>query len=849
LGIDLKHPNVRSIVYWLHVIAPVVAIWLYWLHRLAGPRIKWKVGRAYAAIVFLVIAAMFYFQAQDPRNFGTVEAPSDGENYFKPSKTKSLRNTFISEHTLMNNEYCMQCHQDIYKDWYHSAHRFSSFNNPAYLASIRLFREVLMKRDGNIKASRWCAGCHDPVPLFSGAFDKPNYDDVNDPTAHAGITCVVCHGMVEINTGGAIGNGDYVMDEPIHYPFAYSKNPILKFINSALIKSKPNFHKRMFLKEFHKTSEFCSTCHKVHLPIEVTKYKEFLRGQNHYDAFLLSGVSGVGIRSFYYPPKAQENCNNCHMPPKESKDFGAKNIDDSGKLQVHNHTFLGANTAVAWFNKFDKTIEAHKKFLKGVMRVDIFGVKEGGGVSGKLHAPLRPQVPTLQPGKAYLLETVIRTVKMGHLFTQGTVDSNEVWMEVTIRSGDRVIGRSGAMDKDKEVDRWSHFVNAFVIDRKGNRIARRNAQDIFVALYNHQIPPGAGQVVHYSLNVPSDVTEPIHVELKLNYRKFDKEYMDFIARRTKLGDKLPREYELGKPYRNNLPVVVLARDEITFPVGGSKAADLPKQESKIPTWQRWNDYGIGLLLKKRGELRQAETAFKEVETLKRFDGPLNLARVYASEGRWDEAVDALNRAGKFTNPSAYPWTLLWLSGRVNRGQGNFEEAAKNFRAALDYSSAESRQKGFSFGRDYFVRNLLGGAIYDRALRIVAELPEELIADELSKLSDEERKEYDKEWSDYRKLKRRREVFIRQAISEFERTLKVDVENATAHHSLHLLYAELGENKLADHHRVLHLRYKLDETARGLATSAARAKYPWANHAAEALVIYSLQRKGAPGLNR
>ena len=78
------------------------------------------------------------------------------------------------------------------------------------------------------------------------------------------------------------------------------------------------------------------------------------------------------------------------------------------------------------------------------MRVDLFGVREGGEIDGKLIAPLRPEVPTLKPGKKYLLETVIRTLKMGHLFTQGTADSNEVWLDVTVTSGDRVIGRSGA---------------------------------------------------------------------------------------------------------------------------------------------------------------------------------------------------------------------------------------------------------------------------------------------------------------------------------------------------------------------------------------------------------------------
>ena len=36
--IDLKHPLGRNVVYWLHVALPLLAGWLYWLHRLAGPR-------------------------------------------------------------------------------------------------------------------------------------------------------------------------------------------------------------------------------------------------------------------------------------------------------------------------------------------------------------------------------------------------------------------------------------------------------------------------------------------------------------------------------------------------------------------------------------------------------------------------------------------------------------------------------------------------------------------------------------------------------------------------------------------------------------------------------------------
>ena len=135
-----------------------------------------------------------------------------------------------------------------------------------------------------------------------------------------------------------------------------------------------------------------------------------------------------------------------------------------------------------------RAIDEHRRFNEGVVRLDIFGVKQGGAIDGELVAPLRPEIPVLEPGQSYLLEIVIRTVKMGHLFTQGTVDSNQVWMEVTVTDAEREIGSSGRRNPlDNSVDPDAHFVNAYVIDREGNRIDRRNPENIFTSLYNNHL--------------------------------------------------------------------------------------------------------------------------------------------------------------------------------------------------------------------------------------------------------------------------------------------------------------------------------------------------------------------------
>ena len=796
---SIRDPGARDLLYWMHVITPLVTIGLFVLHRLAGKNIHFRPGIAWGAAAIALVAFTLVPQIVEKRAAadGSYQGPTDEKNAspFFPALARTPNDEYLPAASLMMDTYCQECHADVHEKWQHSAHRFSSFNNPAYRFSVMKTREVGMLRDGNTHSSRFCAGCHDLVPLFSGAFDDPEFGVEDDALASAGITCTGCHAITRINSPR--GNADYTIAAPQHYPFTFSSNASLQWVNQQLVKAKPAFHKKTFLKPLHEEPEFCGTCHKVHLPPELNGYK-WLRGQNHQDAYHLSGVSGHGASSFYYPPKAKHKCAECHMPLEASDDFGAAYFDESGTLKVHNHQFVGANTALPhmmgsppWVN------EAHRDFLANALRIDIFGVKAGGTINGALIAPLRPEIPVLEPGKRYLLETVLRTLTLGHLFTQGTADSNEVWLEVTVRSGDKVIGRSGHRDADGSVDPWSHFVNVYMLDRDGNRIDRRNAEDIFTPLYNNQIPPGAADVVHYALKVPENTVGDITVEVVLNYRKFDTTYLRHIR-----GDDFTY---------NDLPITAIARDEIVFQVGNS-GESVAADGVGIPAWQRWNDYGIGLLRKgQRGEMRQAEDAFRQVERLGRADGPVNRARVYLREGRLDDAAEALRRAAAF-EPPAYPWLLSLLTGRVNKQNGQLDEAIDNFRHVLNTDFELARQREFDFGQDYRVINELAQTLFERAKteRGAARLEQ-------------------------------RSRLLREAQSWFEKTLQLDPENVAAHYNLSLIHTLLGDEAEALGHRRLHEYYRIDDNAGDRAVTLHRSRNPAADHAAEAVVIYDLQR--------
>lgn len=849
----LNDQEARSIAYWAHVLTPLGCVWLYVLHRLAGPRLRWQAGLGWAAAAAVLVIGTVALHKHDPR-LAHVRTPKLGEKYFQPSSARTATGNFIPANRMMNNEYCLQCHEDLYNSWYHSAHHLSSFNNPFYMFSVRETREVVLKRDGNVQASRWCAGCHDLVPFFSGAFDDPDFDMIKHPTASAGITCVGCHSIVSLEGAqtGAIGNANYTIEEPILYPFADAPTNSLRFwLNKQITKAKPAFHNRTFLKPIHKTEEFCSACHKVSIPKAVNHYKDWLRGQNSYDSFILSGP-GHGARSFYYPPKTEPNCNNCHLPLVPSNDFAARHFNPTNTTQrfIHDHLFPSANSALAWARRaaamtngsanqppppspvqagigypipagehpqtLEAVIKAQDDFHQNNLRIDLFGLKEGGTIDHPLIGPLRPNLPALKPGQTYLLEVVVRTLRIAHLFSQGTTDSNEIWAEASATDAEgRVLGSSGALGPHREVDPWSHFLNVYMLDKDGQRIDRRNAQNIFTPLYNNQIPPGSGAVLHYRFTVPPNQRAPIRLEAKVNYRKFDTIYFNYVY---------AQGWTNGQPFQlaNELPIHVLAKDVLTLPVEGGDplpaATNAPA--SPIPAWQRWNDYGIGLLNKgdrgsEKGELIQAADAFAQVEKLGRADGPLNQARVFFKEGRLEDAVQALQRAADTNRfqPPAQRWTLAWLNGLVNKQNGYLDAAIRELTSVLDDHYPELTTRGLDFSRDYEVINELGQTLFERAKMERADPT-------------------------------RRAEFLRQAVRRFEQTLTVDSENVAAHHNLALLFAQLGDRARAEKHRLLHEKYRPDDNARDRAIAIARRANPAADHAAQAIVIYDLQRPGA-----
>lgn len=602
----------NRLVWFSHVLAIPLALVAFILHRRAHTHqlafrklALW--GGAVAA--FLGGMAILHLTEKPPQRI----VNRSGDTQFFPSSAETADGGLLDPVRFSDNGYCKDCHPDSFARWEKSAHRFSSFNNPFYRRSVELMADQVGR-----EKTKWCAGCHDPVVLFSGKMGKATlnsftYDDVE---AQQGLPCMGCHSIVEVKD--TRGNGGYVIEESKQYPFAFTKNPVLKEVNQLLIRMEPSLHRATFLKPFMREPEFCSACHKVALLPPVNEYK-WLRGQNHYDTWQDSGVSGYAVRSFYDPPKAKA-CRDCHLPDFPSKEFGSRD----GKL--HDHLFPAANTALPTIRGDSATVETIRKFLEGSITADLFAIRRGDQV-----IPIGPELPTLVPGETVVVELVLRTRRLGHPYTNGTADSNETWASFRAEAAGTKLFESGVLGPDGRLDLGSDRLNQIVLAHDGTHMDRRQPQDIHVPLYNNQIGPGAARVIHYQLKVPVGQTAPVELSAGLHYRKFSRDYSIFVH-----GPDAPE-----------LPVVDLSVDRVSLPVaGGAPAPAAAKRANEDKPWQRWNDYGIGLFL--QGDLKGAARAWTEVAKLAPEvpDGPLNLARALIAEGNLPDAERALTEADR-----------------------------------------------------------------------------------------------------------------------------------------------------------------------------------------------------------
>ena len=400
-----------------------------------------------------------------------------------------------------------------------------------------------------MKPSKWCGGCHDPAMLFSGLMDRPSAEMLTSPESQAGLGCVACHAIVSVDS--TMGQGGFTMEYPTLSDLAASEQPVMRFLHDFIVKVNPEPHRRAFLKPFMKeqAADFCSTCHKVHLDVPVNSYR-WIRGFNDYDNWQASGVSGMGARSFYYPPKSQR-CVDCHMPKVASDDFGNKGGSSRRTASPRPTRRCRRQRRPPISSKVTKLPEGQRSpwtsspsapslaasgrrdgAWRRICRRHSRSAKKRRGDEGPaaahasrapITAPLNRVDAAVRRGDTVRVDVVVRTRKVGHFFPGGTVDAFDVWVELqAVDEKGQIIYWSGAVDDGGKgpVEPGAHFYKSLQIDSNGNVINKRNAWSTRSVVYVKLIPPGAADTVHYRLQMPETAGDKITLKAKLNYRKF-----------------------------------------------------------------------------------------------------------------------------------------------------------------------------------------------------------------------------------------------------------------------------------------------------------------------------------------
>src|SRR5207302_1177874 len=122
------------------------------------------------------------------------------------------------------------------------------------------------------------------------------------------------------------------------------------------------------------------------------------------------------------------------------------------------------------------------------------------------------------------------------------------------------------------------------------------------------------------------------------------------------------------------PIMVLAEASTKLKLGVPQWA--PKVE-KIDR-ERWNDYGIGLLL--QGDLKGAEYAFRKVTDAEPgyADGWLNVARALIQEGETDAAKPFIEQALKV---DASLGRIYFFKAMIEKTDGDYPAALKSLDVA------------------------------------------------------------------------------------------------------------------------------------------------------------------------
>ena len=557
-----------------------------------------RLGTIFGALAVFVMAACWAWSVSagtgDP-NFvptKTYELPF-GPSPFAPSNAQTTTAQFIKHTTFIPAERCAKCHSSTHVEWSQSAHR-NAFREPFYQANVNH-----LIRERGIVATRHCESCHNPVALFSGALSINS--KIPRPFDDEGVSCSVCHSIQTVTTQGI---GSYTIAPPALLELKDGRR--IKDATDEQILADLESHSRAVMKPLLRQPEFCATCHKSAIVPELNGRKWF-RTFSVYDEWQQSAFAGETVQPLSVRPR--QGCQSCHMPRQETTGYAS-------------HRWPGGNTAIPAHYGWAQQVKATAELLQaGVVSVDIFALHSRAMDQSEIAAPLE-STRRVAAGQTVSVDVVVANRGVGHTFPAELRDMFEAWLEFQATDANgKVLLHSGAVRADGTLEWDAHAYRAVPIGDDGKSIDRHDIWHTRVGAFDRQIPAGRADVGRFSFAIPTNAVGPIKLVARLNYRRFNSRFIDWVKR--------------SQPVKQS-PVVQMSSAEATFQVANQPGGELtaarivPKDPVKAADLRkRWRVYGVALLDQQQYEA--AVAAFEQARTL-------------APRGSADEAASCVDLA-------------------------------------------------------------------------------------------------------------------------------------------------------------------------------------------------------------
>jgi len=339
----------------------------------------------------------------------------------------------------------------------------------------------------------------------------------------------------------------------------------------------------------------------------------------------------------------------------------------------------------------------------------------------------------------------------------------------------KAIYHSGFLKPDGMLEESAHVYKQIILDEQARPITRHQIWLTNIKAYDNAISPGRSDVARFRFRMP-DGQQPVTLRARVNYRRLNQEYTNYVLTRQK------RQMTLPVVRMAEAAVTVAAHNHPLMPVK-HKTTGNPQPET--PPWKRWNDYGIGLL--EQAQHSQAAEAFRRAAALNPADSNLlvNQAIAEMRTEKFSPALEQWHRADGLLN-AALLLDPMNLRGRffkslILRGNGRTANAAD-----------ELTQIAKQYPRDREVVRNLGQSLYTLGR-------------------------------------------ITEAREKFERLIAIDPTDSGAWQFLSSIYTSEGRTTDAERAQSLYLRWRDDPRAYDIALRFFAAHPQWGDERVSAHV--------------